>query len=592
MSAAAVDSLSDGVFRQLLEGMSEGVSLATEAGIIVYTNPAQDRMFGYAPGELVGQHVSVLNAYPPDENARLVGEVIETLRSEGRWRGEWRNRRKDHAEFVTSSRISAVEVDGRTHWLSVQEDITEQRRAEALVRDSEARLELATAAAQIGVWDWELASSEMVYSDRAKAIYGFPPQASVTFEMVRDATHPKDLPNTLAQLQRALDPAVRDNSPYEYRILRPDGQTRWVRACGEAVFEGGADGPRAVRYVGTVEDVTEQKRVEEELRRSQARLSLAIDAGRMAVWSFDARSEEFLRTPEFNRVLGFPEDANPTLDEIRARYAPGELERLRVAAQAAMAAGQHSIELEFRYLWPGGRVRWLLLRAEMVYGRRGTPASAIGVIIDITERKEAEERLKLLAREVDHRANNLLTVVQATVKLTHASSAQALKEILAGRISALAHAHQLLAQARWEGADLRELVEEELRPFQYGQAGRTRLEGPPVALRPQAAQSVAMAMHELATNAAKYGALSRPTGGVEVTWRGGRDGEPLVLVWRESGGPPVEPPAKRGLGMTVVQRAVGGALQGRAGFDWRPEGLTCELTMTLQPAGLAPAGES
>lgn len=591
MSASAPFSDSDAVFRQLLEGMAEGVSLATEDGTIVYANPAHDRMFGYTPGELLGRPLASLNAYPPEESARRVAEAVVALKRDGRWRGEWRARRKDGSEFFSASRLSAVQVDGRTHWLSVHEDITEQRRAEAATRASEARLELATAAAHIGVWDWELASNEMLYSRRAKAIYGFPPQGPVTFEMVRDATHPRDQPNTLAQMERALDPAVRDASPYEYRIVRPDGETRWLRAHGEAVFEDGPDGPRAVRYVGTLEDITEQKRVEEELRRSQARLSLAIDAGRMAVWSFDARSAEFLRTPEFNRVLGFPEDADPSIDEINARHPPGELDRIRAEAEAAMAAGERSLELEYRYLWPNGQVRWLLLRAEIVYGRRGGAASAIGVLIDITERKEAEERLKLLAREVDHRANNLLTVVQATVALTHAPSAQALKEILTGRISALAHAHQLLAQARWEGADLRRLIEEELRPFQYGQADQTRIEGAQVALRPQAAQSVAMAMHELATNAAKYGALSMSTGRVEVTWRGGQDAEPLTILWRESGGPPVTPPAKRGLGTTVVQRAVGGALRGRARFDWRPEGLVCELTLTLQPSALAPAGE-
>ena len=114
----------------LLESMSEGVSLSSEDGTIAYTNPALDRMLGYAPGELLGRHVSVQNAYPPEENARIVGEVIARLKAEGVWRGEWRNRRKNGSEIVTSARITAVEVGGRRHWLCVQEDVTERRRVE------------------------------------------------------------------------------------------------------------------------------------------------------------------------------------------------------------------------------------------------------------------------------------------------------------------------------------------------------------------------------------------------------------------------------------------------------------------------------
>src|SRR6185312_11082276 len=129
---------------------------------------------------------------------------------------------------------------------------------------------------------------------------------------------------------------------------------------------------------------------------------------------------------------------------------------------------------------------------------------------DITERRESEERLRLLAREVDHRANNLLAVVQGAIALSSAETPAALKEVLIGRISALARAHQLLAGGRWTGADLRRLVEDELRPYAGDQ--RVRIDGEPYALSPAAAQGVAMAVHELATNAVKHGALSTPGG--------------------------------------------------------------------------------
>ncbi|HEX8570674.1 MAG TPA: PAS domain S-box protein [Caulobacteraceae bacterium] len=128
------------VYRRVLDSMTEGVSLSDETGVIVYTNAAENLMFGYGPGELLGQHVTVQNAYPPDENERVVAEVISELRRGGVWKGEWRNRRKDGTEFVTSSHISAVELEGRPHWLCVQEDVTDRRRAEAELRETTARL--------------------------------------------------------------------------------------------------------------------------------------------------------------------------------------------------------------------------------------------------------------------------------------------------------------------------------------------------------------------------------------------------------------------------------------------------------------------
>lgn len=577
--------------RRLLETMGEGVCLTDLDGVIVYANPALERMYGCGAGDMTGRRLDELQAGAHGQGASLMDDIAAALAGDREWACEAPWRRNDGAEFRARTRISAVTFGGAPHWLCLQEEISASGPETAALEESEGRLALAAAAARIGVWDWNLETGALVYSDQARAIYGLPAGAPVTHEAISAITHRQDQPRTRQQADRALNPQIRDDSPYEYRIVRPDGEVRWVKAHGRAIFAEGPEGPRAVRYVGTLEDITAAKRIEEELQRSRSRLALAIDAGRMAVWTIDSDTEEFVRTPELNRVLGFPDDARPTLEDIRARYAPGELARIQAQVQAALQRGDSAFETEFRYIWPNGELRWLLLRAEISFTSVGTPLAVIGVVIDLTERKDAEERLKLLAREVDHRANNLLTVVQATVALTRAPDAAALKQILTGRISALAHAHQLLSQARWEGADLRRMVEEELRPFQFGEGGRVRLDGPAVALQPQAAQSVAMALHELATNAAKYGALSRPEGQVEVIWCGGGAHEPLVITWTERGGPPVSRPTGRGLGMTVVERAVGGALQGSARFDWRPDGLVCELRLDLAAAALASAGE-
>jgi PAS domain S-box-containing protein len=200
-----------------------------------------------------------------------------------------------------------------------------------------------------------------------------------------------------------------------------------------------------------------------------------------------------------------------------------------------------------------------------------------GMVRDVTERRESEERMNLLAREVDHRANNLLAVVQGAITLSNAETPAALKEVLIGRVSALARAHQLLAGGRWIGADLRRLVEEELRP--YAGEGRLTVRGEPYALAPAVAQGVAMAVHELATNAVKHGALSTLAGRVSVSWTQGSGTAPAVITWRETGGPEVREPARRGLGMNLLARALASAPGGRTRIEWAPQGLVCELSL-------------
>lgn len=322
---------------------------------------------------------------------------------------------------------------------------------------------------------------------------------------------------------------------------------------------------------------TREMEVARELAESNARLRLAMDAGRMAVWDVDVLTGALSASPELNRLLDFPEDYQPTIEEIRERYRPGEGVRVREAGQAALARGDRYFEVEFRYLWRDGTVRWMQLRAEIMRTENGQPRHVLGVVHDITERKEAEERLKLLAREVDHRANNLLAVVQAAIKLSRADTVEALKESLEGRVAALAHVHSLLARSRWEGADLRRLIAEEVKPYLTDDGGQVTLKGPELALKAEAAQSVAMAIHELATNAVKYGALASGKGKVRVVWSTGPKGD-LHLTWTETGAKDVSPPKGRGFGVGMVERSLA-QFKGRATFEWRRTGMVCRIEL-------------
>jgi PAS domain S-box-containing protein len=328
------------------------------------------------------------------------------------------------------------------------------------------------------------------------------------------------------------------------------------------------------------------------LTESEERLRVAGEAARMAIWRSHP-TEGFSHTPEFNAILGLPRDVQLTEDQVRAQYLPGELERVRAHSYAAFARGERQMEAEIQFRRADGAVRWIMMRAEMRANEKGEPRGAYGVAMDITDRKMSEERMTLLAREVDHRANNLLTVMLGTVQLSRAPTAEALRAVLLGRISALGRAHQLLSDARWQGADLRRLVEEELLAFSLGEAARVAIDGPDTALTPPAAQGLAMALHELATNAAKYGALSVPSGSVEVRWRRCEAGA-LLVRWTENGGPPVTRPTRHGLGTTILSRALSGPTNGTTRVDWRAEGLVCELELPAAAlrADVAPGGSA
>ncbi len=198
---------------------------------------------------------------------------------------------------------------------------------------------------------------------------------------------------------------------------------------------------------------------------------------------------------------------------------------------------------------------------------------------DITARKQAEAQIKYLARETEHRTKNILATVQAAVHLTHAESAAEFKKSIEGRIQALANVHRLFVESRWAGAELHELVTQELAPYRRGDGTRVNIEGPNLLLEPNAAQTIAVVCHELATNAAKYGALSVADGRIAVAWTSTSDGR-LVLRWNETGGPPVTKPTREGFGTRVVGKMVQQA-KGEVRFDWRPEGLVCEVAMLV-----------
>jgi PAS domain S-box-containing protein len=215
-----------------------------------------------------------------------------------------------------------------------------------------------------------------------------------------------------------------------------------------------------------------------------------------------------------------------------------------------------------------------------VKNAQGKIIGASKIARDITERKRRDDHIAILAREAEHRTKNILATVQATVNLSHSDTPDGLKRAIEGRIQALANVHTLLVKSRWIGAELSSIAAQELAPYLGTDQARAQIDGPLVLLVPNTAQAVAVILHELATNAAKYGSLSVPKGQVEVTWSRAPDGR-LILHWTESGGPPAKKPTREGFGTSVIERMIREQLKGEMHLDWRAEGLACEIVLPL-----------
>lgn len=315
----------------------------------------------------------------------------------------------------------------------------------------------------------------------------------------------------------------------------------------------------------------------EKLRQSERARSLALAAGDMGSWEWDRKSNEHRWDEGQYRIFGVdPSSFQPRQETIRNLVHPDDWTRMQVAIERLIAQGE-PLRDEFRVKRPDGETRWCI---GVAAGHERSGNTISGVTIDITDRKSAEQRQDLLSREVDHRAKNVLAVVQSIVRLTKANSQEAYINAIDGRIRALSTAHNVLAESQWRGASLRELLEKELAP--YG-LPRIKLKGADVMLNPAAAQTLTLAMHELATNAVKYGALSVRSGQLSLVWTA-IDG--LELVWSETQGPAVSPPTRKGFGSRVITASIEQQLGGRVRCDWHKEGLVCTIRVPDSLGGL------
>jgi PAS domain S-box-containing protein len=318
---------------------------------------------------------------------------------------------------------------------------------------------------------------------------------------------------------------------------------------------------------------------ERHLFASKARLQIAMDAAQLGWWHYDPRQRTFSGDTRSKEIFGVTADETP-IEEIHKRVYPDDAESFRLTADAALdPADPEPHAIEFRLRRRNGEVPWVevhwLAYFEGAGRERGT-ASVVGTVADITERKEREQQVHLLMREVNHRAKNMLSVVDSIAHQTAAKNPEDFVERFSERIQALSANQDLLVRSEWGGVDIEDLTRAQLSHFADLIGSRIVVAGPKLRLKPAAAQAIGLALHELATNAGKYGALSTDRGRVHISW--GTDADTLTMSWTERDGPPVATPGRRGFGTivmeTMMERSVDGAVQ----LDYTPSGLSWRLT--------------
>ena len=320
---------------------------------------------------------------------------------------------------------------------------------------------------------------------------------------------------------------------------------------------------------------SEQRRLAEDLATAAQRYEFALRGSNVAVFTQDIE----LRYTSVSKSL-FDIDPQAMHGETDVTLLPGARAAAIVALKNDVLQKGEPRDAELR-IETGKAVRWYDFHIEPMRDVSGSLLGLTGAAVDITERKESEAHLRLLMRELTHRSKNLLAVIQAMARQTarHSGSIDKFLERFSARVQALARSHDLLVQESWHGASLKELVRSQLAYYLDREPDQVSIEGPDIRLKPEAAQSLGLALHELAANAAKHGALSRSSGRVEISWQPLTENGGVELFWRETRGPKVSAPKRRGFGSMVIEHNLTRALDAEVLLDFAAEGLICRVAV-------------
>ncbi len=477
--------------------------------------------------------------------------------------------------------IPVLDAAGKPHrLLSVSRDITARQFADAALRESEARFKTFAQAMPNQVWsatpdgaiDW-LNDKTFEYSGR-------------TFDELKgdgwvQIVHPDDIEEARSRWAAAL--AGGDPYETEFRLHRADGTYRWHLSRALPIED--EDG-RITRWVGTNTDIEDQMAFETALIESQQRVEAAVEAADIGTWDFDPRTGLLAWDDRCYELFGLTPGKPVSFEVFLSGLHPGDRAAIEKACLDSMRP-DNPLPYEVEYRTVGlddGIERWVSAKGKGVF-ENGVAVRFIGTIRDISTLKQAQAQQQLLTRELEHRMKNMMAIIAAIANQTFRTAAtkEEAQAIFGARLATLDRAHDALTRSSWTSASMATVVEGALAPHRTGE-GRIHIEGPNLDLTAKQALSLALALHELATNAAKYGALSRPDGKVDVTWgtNGPASDPALQFAWRESGGPAVAPPQRRGFGSRLIESALSADFGGTVTIDFAPAGVVCSFETKLR----------
>jgi PAS domain S-box-containing protein len=541
------------------------------------------RLLHRPDGSVPGNFTAMVETIHPEDRDSVMAQFWTAVSAAATYRLEFRLN-SDVLRWVTAEGSIERDAKGRpVRALGITHDITERKKAELALAERDAQLGLAGKAARVGSFAINIGTGMVQNSPGYASLHGL---AEGTKEFPREEWRTRVHPDDLGQLDALRSQAFaerRGEHTTEYRIVGSDGKTRWIESRSLLSYDSNG---RPTRIVGVNIDITERKRAVAALEESEARYRALYDDNPSMYFTVDA-SGTVLSVNEFGaRQLGYTPAELVGQSVLEVVHEEDREAALRHLASCADGTGS-VVAAELRKLHRDGSIVWVREVARAVRETAGQRTVLLLVCEEVTERKRAEEHQRLLVAELDHRVKNVLATVQAVAahSMETSSSIEHFVAAFDGRIRSMGSTHELLSHRRWLGIPLAELVEQQLAP--YTTVSNTNIDGPDVLLSAEAGQTMAMTLHELATNAAKYGALSTPRGRVSVRWKlrsNGHGPATLELEWHEQGGPVVTFPAQAGFGTSVVRDLIPYELGGTVELKFAPDGVHCVIVIPGEQA--------